>query len=446
MSPTVKITVSYGDDYDTAQAPNTVDITLLANWTANTYTVEYNGNGDTSGSMTRTSHTYDTVANLSENMFTRTGYTFLGWSTDPDASSATYTDQGSVKNLTSENNGTVTLYAVWQPITYSIRFNGNGNTGGSMADQSMTYGVAAELNRNSFEKSDYGFSGWATSNDGSIAFHNGASVNNLSSTQDDIFNLYALWTQLSHTVTFDYNGGTGSPKDTESKQFQNNTAYGDLPDPTKSNALFCGWYKSENYNNEDLVMPTTIAATTLDHELHAKWLDTSKTNDYTLTAYGDADFNNDKLPDNMSVTVSCMGNFDRYTIPLQNLKPNTNYSLTCTVEGVNSSFYGRSSSGYTNALFGSFITTEAFNGSKNGGKIHIEHKDVCVTHDIIADTKRKSDDTQFVDINQYNFDITLNFRTGNNPNTYYWVWDFGLFRDSTNLTVDIKNISLKEGN
>lgn len=86
--------------------------TLYAIWQAKTYTVQYDANGG-NGTMSDSSHTYDTTKALNANAFTRTGYTFLGWSTNSADTVAKYTDKQSVKNLTSSNGGTVTLYAVW---------------------------------------------------------------------------------------------------------------------------------------------------------------------------------------------------------------------------------------------------------------------------------------------------------------------------------------------
>lgn len=83
---------------------------LYSAW--NTYSVAYNGNGSTGGSMSNSSHTYNTAKNLTANAYSRTGYTFGGWATSSTGSKA-YDNQASVKNLTSTQNGTVTLYAVW---------------------------------------------------------------------------------------------------------------------------------------------------------------------------------------------------------------------------------------------------------------------------------------------------------------------------------------------
>ena len=90
------------------------EVILYANWTPNTYTVNYNGNGNTGGSTTSSTHTYDVSKNLTTNGFTRTGYVFMGWNTEADGSGTAYLDEASVRNLTSTNNGTVTLYAQWR--------------------------------------------------------------------------------------------------------------------------------------------------------------------------------------------------------------------------------------------------------------------------------------------------------------------------------------------
>ena len=97
------------------------NIILTANWTPNTYTVVYNGNGATGGSTNSSLHTYDTPKSLTANGFTRTNHVFAGWNSMPDASGTLYLDKESVKNLTATPNGTVELYAQW--LSYS---NGSG--------------------------------------------------------------------------------------------------------------------------------------------------------------------------------------------------------------------------------------------------------------------------------------------------------------------------------
>lgn len=76
-----------------------------------TYTVEFNANGG-KGTMSNVVMTVGKPQNLPANAFTRSGYDFLGWSKDKNASTATYKDKQSVKDLA--QSGSVTLYAVWK--------------------------------------------------------------------------------------------------------------------------------------------------------------------------------------------------------------------------------------------------------------------------------------------------------------------------------------------
>lgn len=103
------------------RAQNGDPFVFYPQWKANTYTVRYNPNyegADESMTMADSEHTYDEEAPLNQNTFTRPGYTFVGWYTkadaDPDATEGLYLDGAEVKNLTSEDGATVTLYAIWR--------------------------------------------------------------------------------------------------------------------------------------------------------------------------------------------------------------------------------------------------------------------------------------------------------------------------------------------
>ena len=50
---------------------------------------------------------------LTANKFKKSGYTFVGWNTKKNGSGKIYKNKQSIKNLTSKNGGTVTLYAQW---------------------------------------------------------------------------------------------------------------------------------------------------------------------------------------------------------------------------------------------------------------------------------------------------------------------------------------------
>ena len=88
----------------------TGNMSLTAQWEPNTYYVRFVGDGNTGGSMVDQQFTYDQPQKLKVNAFKRTGYTFTGWKDDDGK---VYTDNQSVSNLTTEQNGIVTLTAQW---------------------------------------------------------------------------------------------------------------------------------------------------------------------------------------------------------------------------------------------------------------------------------------------------------------------------------------------
>ena len=101
-----------------------------ANWACklytawNTYTISYNANGG-SGAPGNQTKTYGTNLTLSSTKPTRTGYTFLGWSTSSSATSASYSAGATLNSdLSTTNRATVTLYAVWSINSYYLDLNG----------------------------------------------------------------------------------------------------------------------------------------------------------------------------------------------------------------------------------------------------------------------------------------------------------------------------------
>ena len=162
-----------------------------------TYSVAFNGNNATSGSMSNQSFTYDTAQNLNANTFTRTNYAFLGWSTNKDATSPTYTNQQSVKNLTTTNNGTVTLYAIWKLSTTTIAFHDND---GSNGPGSVTWLIGSTQVPKSPIRQGYNFAGWTTNADGS-----GLSWPASNIVPANVPDYYAQWIPNIYTTTLEQN-------------------------------------------------------------------------------------------------------------------------------------------------------------------------------------------------------------------------------------------------
>ena len=113
-------------------------VNLYAKWEINTYKIRFNANGGT-GSMNDLDMTYGTAKNLTANAFTKTGFTFKGWATAAGGT-VVYADTASVNNLTAENNGIVTLYAVWDVSKFTVTFY-DGTT--ELKKETVAYGGAA---------------------------------------------------------------------------------------------------------------------------------------------------------------------------------------------------------------------------------------------------------------------------------------------------------------
>ena len=161
------------------------------------YTVAYNANGG-SGTVAAQTGTQGGAALTvkSGDGFIRPGYTFSKWHTTPSGSGGI--DYAPAAQI---NTG-ATLYAQWTANSYKIVFDGNGSTGGSTAEQGdITYGSNATLTLNGFTKTDNVFVGWATSENGPVAYADGQTVKNLTTTPDGEVKLYAVWALQTAKVT-----------------------------------------------------------------------------------------------------------------------------------------------------------------------------------------------------------------------------------------------------
>ena len=62
-----------------------------------------------------------------------------------------------------------------------------------MSNQIHTYDSPLSLTKSSFTKVGYKFAGWATSATGPVVYTDEQSVQNLTSTNEAVINLYAIW-------------------------------------------------------------------------------------------------------------------------------------------------------------------------------------------------------------------------------------------------------------
>lgn len=145
------------------------------------YRITYNANGG-SGAPSNQSKDYNKSVTLSSTKPTRSGYTFLGWSTSSNATSASYSAGSSYSS-----NADLTLYAVWKEVsTYTLSYNANGGSGAPSSQSGATsYAVSSTVPT----RQGYTFLGWSKSSSASTASYKPGSTINLSSNTT----LYAVW-------------------------------------------------------------------------------------------------------------------------------------------------------------------------------------------------------------------------------------------------------------
>lgn len=261
----------------------TEDITLIAKWNMNNYTVAFDANCDNAtGEMANESFSYDVSKKLSANEYVRAGYDFAGWSlvAAPAESDKIYEDEEAVSRLTDEKDGTVTLYAQWKAATYTVTFDKNGGTGDGMDAMSVTYGAAAKkLTKNTFTNGTKRFMGWADSTEkaaaGDVDYIDEAEVSNL--TAD--LTLYAVWKDV-YTVTFNSRGGT----EVEAQNIVSGGTVTKPADPTNGTLVFAGWYTTDGEDDKNAYVFTTPV--TKSFTLYAKW--TEKKEARTIWLVGDS--------------------------------------------------------------------------------------------------------------------------------------------------------------
>lgn len=214
-------------------------VTLYAVWKYKpaTYTVSYDANGGT-GAPGRQTKTYGVTLTLTTLIPTRRNYSFVGWSKDRNATSASYTAGGSYTD-----NANVTLYAVWQynPETYTIRYDANGGTG-APASQTKTYGVPLTLSAVKPTRAGYEFLGWATSRNATTSEY----APGERYTDETGVTLYSVWRYIPKTyeVKYDANGGGNTPA--SQTKTENVTLILTSTIPTRYGYTFRGWATSSS--------------------------------------------------------------------------------------------------------------------------------------------------------------------------------------------------------
>ena len=216
------------------------DRSYTATWEPNPYKVRFDINGgDGTETMADQDHVYDAPLNLTQNAFTRTGYTFKEWNSKADGTGTVYADKAEVVNFTAVRDEVVTIYAQWTPNPYKVRFNANNGTG-TMANQDFVYDTQQALTENAFTRTGYTFKQWTANADGTGAsYADKASVKNLTAELNGVVDIYAQWQVIVYDITYDLAGGTVATANPTEYNIEN--ASFTLNNPTREGYIFAGW-------------------------------------------------------------------------------------------------------------------------------------------------------------------------------------------------------------
>ena len=214
-----------GAEYKNDQNGGTV--TLYAKWTAWKHTVTYDKNVPANSKKTDVKNMpgnqtkiYDQNLTLQSNVPTRIGYTFVKWTTNKDGTGTAYQPGSQYSYNRDSDGGTVTLYAVWTPWKYTVRYdknvpaNSSSQTVSNMpADQTKTEEVNLTLSSNKPSRNGYIFNGWqAQINGKAVDYQPGATLSYDPDVKGSVITLKAKWTAWKHTIHYDKNVPASSKK------------------------------------------------------------------------------------------------------------------------------------------------------------------------------------------------------------------------------------------
>jgi hypothetical protein len=265
----------------------------ISSKTGVSYTMNYNGGTNSTGSVNNTTITYNATGTIATNAnpgFALTGHTFSSWNV---YYTGTYIgNYGNGASLgTWGRTGNHSATAQWTANTFTIAHNPNAinpAATGSTGNTTSTYNNKAKANTNGFSRTGYFFAGWILTADGTGTDRTVYQANSEFTHPSTVstLNLYATWTGWLYTLSYDGNTGTSTTTATTSR----------YPDKvivasnsfTKTGYYFKGWAIKTNdiigdvvyqANNEiDHPGGTDNSATTL----YAKW----GANTYTITYTG----------------------------------------------------------------------------------------------------------------------------------------------------------------
>ena len=256
----------------------TANVTLYAQWTV-PYSVNYDGNSSTGGSVPTDSGVYATGATVTvkanTGSLTKTGSAFAGWNTAANGSGTAYSASGSAILMMGSAN--VTLYAQWT-VPYSVTYNSNASSSGTVPTDISTYAsgatVTVKANTGSLAKTGFTFTGWNTAADGSGTNYasSGSAILTMGAAN---VTLFAKW-EITYTLTYDSNSSTGGIVPTDSRTYATGatvTVSANTGALVKTGFTFTGWNTAINGSGTSYASSGsgTFAMGSANVILYAQW-------------------------------------------------------------------------------------------------------------------------------------------------------------------------------
>ncbi|WP_081797020.1 InlB B-repeat-containing protein [Bacillus ndiopicus] len=241
--------------------------TFYAQWTTNpTYTVIYDKNGATGGTVPKDNGVYEENDHVTvqgnSGQLVRTGYTFKGWNTQADGQGQEYAENAYF-TMGAQNQ---IFYAQWTANTYPVTFEANG--GSAIVAQQVPYNTQAS-EPTPPSKQGHTFVGW---------YKDTALTQEWNFATDIVtaaITLYAKWTtNPTYTVTYDKNGATGGTVPKDNGVYEENdhvTVQGNSGQLVRTGYSFKGWNTQVDGKGTSYAEKAIFPMKKADVTLYAEW-------------------------------------------------------------------------------------------------------------------------------------------------------------------------------
>ena len=174
------------------------------------------------------------------------------------------------------------FYAYWSEIHYSLTFDGNdcaayvGTATGSKASMAdVTYEEYVDLTPGTLARTGYTFAGWSKDAGDTSPDYVMDSWHHISHTDGEAVTLYAVWTPITYTISFNgqgayYVGESSRPIHYGDNYGTRNGSSSSLPTALRTGYDFQGWYTRPNGAGTHITDETQLT-TAADHTLYAHW-------------------------------------------------------------------------------------------------------------------------------------------------------------------------------